>query len=139
MSHTETEASRPKSLTKGLVAGLIGGLVGALAKSLVERVFPPNELPPPDAATEAINWGFGAVTGAAYGALAEYYPSATAKQGASFGLALEALTTESALPAIGLAPQPEELTTRERTSEMTSHVVYGITTETVRGIVRKLI
>jgi putative membrane protein len=158
MSETEIETPQ-RSLAKGLIAGLIGGLVGTLAKSLAERMFPPRthgEPEPPEVlaeqvaghpldsgtkavAAEAIHWGFGAAVGAAYGALAEYYPAATAKEGASFGMALEALTHESALPALGLSANSEDQTTRERASEMTSHVVYGVTTETVRSLVRKIL
>ncbi len=88
-------------------------------------------------AVEAIHWGFGALAGAAYGGLAEYFPAATAKDGASFGMALAGLTYENALPAMGLSDDPEAQTTREHTSEMVSHVVYGLMTETVRRFVRK--
>ena len=88
-------------------------------------------------AAEGIHWGFGAAAGAAYGALAEFYPAATAKEGASFGMALEALTHETALPAMGLGAAPGDRTFQERASEMTSHVVYGLATEMVRRIVRR--
>ena len=90
-------------------------------------------------AGEAIHWSFGMAAGAAYGALAEYYPAATAKEGATFGMALEALTYEGALPVLGLSPDPENQTARERASEMTSHVVYGIATELVRSFIRKML
>jgi putative membrane protein len=162
MPEAQTEAnaeSLERSLAKGLIAGLIGGLIGTLAKTLAERMFPPRTHGEPEPlellsgkiagepldsgtkeiAAEAIHWGFGAAAGAAYGALAEYYPAATSKEGASFGMALEALTHESALPALGLSAEPGDQTLRERASEMTSHVVYGITTETVRSFVRKLL
>lgn len=158
MSATELTVQE-RSLAKGLLAGLIGGLVGAAAKTLAERMFPPRthgEAEPPrqvaeaiaghalapaqaEAAVAAIHWSFGAAVGAAYGALAEYYPAATAKEGASFGVALGTLTHEGALPVLGLSAAPEDQTLRERTSEMTSHVVYGIATEMVRGFVRKLL
>jgi putative membrane protein len=158
MSESEVETPQ-RSLAKGLIAGLIGGLVGTLAKTLAERMFPPRthgEPEPPELlsekvaghpldattkaiASEGIHWGFGGAVGAAYGALAEYYPAATAKEGASFGMALEALTHESALPALGLSGNSEDQTLREHASEMTSHVVYGVTTETVRHFIRKLL
>lgn len=148
-----------KSLAKGVLAGLVGGLVATAVKTLAERIYPPRthgEPEPPAVlaekiaghplhgtektmAVEAIHWGFGALTGAAYGALAEYYPAATAKDGASFGLALATLTHETALPALGLAAEPEQQSTREHTSEMATHVVYGMTTETVRRFVRKIL
>jgi putative membrane protein len=71
--------------------------------------------------------------------LAEYYPAATAKDGAGFGMALSSLTHGTMLPAMGLSAEPEEQTTRERTSELATHVVYGVVTETVRRVVRKML
>lgn len=151
--------SAAKSLAKGMLAGLIAGLVATAAKSVAEKIYPPRthgEPEPPAVladkiaghplsgeekrmAVEAIHWGFGALTGAAYGALAEYYPAATAREGASFGIALATLTHETALPAMGLSARPEDQTTREHTSEMATHVVYGMATETVRRVVRKML
>jgi putative membrane protein len=148
---------QPRSLAKGLVAGLIGGFAGTIAKTFAERLFPPRtdgEPEPPEVlaeqvagpalapgmkaiAGESIHWGFGLAVGAAYGALAEFYPAATAKEGASFGMALEALTHEGALPVLGLSAEPEDQTPRARASEMTSHVVYGVSTEIVRRFVRR--
>lgn len=156
---SDSEKQYAKSLAKGLLAGLIGGLVATAAKSIAEKIYPPRthgEPEPPtvlagklaghelagtekEVAEEAIHWGFGALTGAAYGALAEYYPEATSKDGAAFGMALASLTHGSALPALGLSAEPEEQTTRERTSEMATHVVYGLVTETVRRFVRKFL
>ncbi len=63
-------------------------------------------------------------------------PAATDKDGASFGLALATLTHEGALPAMGLSAPPEEQTTQEHTSEMASHLMFGVVTETVRRFVR---
>lgn len=151
------EKTYAKSLAKGLLAGLIGGLVATAAKSFVERIYPPRphgEPEPPavlaekiaghrliggekTTTEEAVHWGFGAMTGAAYGALAEYYPAATVKDGAGFGIALDSLTHGTALPAIGLLAEPAEQTLREKTSEIASHVVFGMVTETVRRFVRK--
>ncbi len=148
-----------RSLLKGLVAGMVGGLAGTAAKSLAERFFPPRthgEPEPPSlltdkltggrlegtqkiVATEAVHWGFGALTGAAYGALAEFYPAATSKEGASFGLTLAALTHESALPAMGLSADPHQQSQREQTSEMVTHVIFGVVTEVVRSLTRKLL
>jgi putative membrane protein len=148
-----------KSLAKGLLAGLIGGLVATAAKSIGEKIYPPRthgEPEPPEVLAEkiaghelsgpakaiaagTIHWGFGAGVGAAYGALAEYFPAATAKEGASFGIALATLTHEGALPAMGLSAPPEEQTTREHTSEVATHVLFGIVTETVRRYVRKML
>ncbi len=158
MSETKGAAvKKRKSLARGLIAGLIAGLAATAAKSLAERIFPPQPNHPPEQQgpaaehtmgetqaalakarqSEAFRWGLGATVGAAYGAVAEFYPEATARHGASFGLALEALGHEAAQPALGLAAQPEDQTARERGSEITSYVVYGVTAELVRRLVRR--
>ena len=138
---------------------MIAGLVATAAKTAAEMLFPPRvhgEQDPAEVLAEkvagheldretkakagkAIHWGFGVATGAAYGALAEFYPAATAKEGATFGLTLMALTEETALPAMGVAEPAEEQTPRERTSEATSHLVYGLVAERVRSFVRGLL
>jgi len=154
-------AARPsRSLAKGLLAGLAGGVAGIIAMTFAERMFPPqadgeeerehpsevlaekiagHELSPEmrEAAGEGIQWGLGIAAGGVYGVLAEYYPAATSKEGASFGIAMEALTHEKALPALGLLRSPEDESLRERASEVTSFVVFGIATELVRRFVRK--
>lgn len=152
------ESTRER-LVKGLLAGLVAGLVATAVKTLSEKVYPPRvhgEPEPPElladkvaghhltgveqtVASEAIHWGFGALTGAAYGALAEFYPMATAKEGASFGLALMSLTHGKALPAMGLAADPEDQSLREKSSEAATHVLYGVVTEKVRGFIRKML
>jgi putative membrane protein len=151
------EKTVARSLAKGMLAGLVGGLVATAAKTFAEKIYPPRTHGEPDplallaeklvgrelvgtqktTAVETVHWGFGALTGTAYGALAEYYPQATAKDGAAFGMALTSLTHGTALPALGLSADAHEQTTRERTSEMATHVVYGMVTETVRRVVRK--
>jgi putative membrane protein len=148
---------RTRSIAKGAIAGLIAGIVATAAKSAAEKIYPPHdklELPPPRppqiggrelkilqsrAAQETIHWGFGAAVGAAYGAVAEYYPPATAKQGAQFGMAMVALTHDATLPIVGRLTKPEVETKREKTSEIASYIVYGVVTETVRSIVRRMI
>jgi putative membrane protein len=163
MSDNEATGSMEKSLLKGMFAGLVAGLAATAAKTLAERMFPPRtqgEPEPPvevgnriseeitghplsfagqQIAAEGIHWGFGAVVGAAYGAIAEYYPAATSKDGASFGIALGSLMHEGALPALGISAAPEDQTIRERTSELSSHVVYGVVAETIRRMVRKIL
>lgn len=146
-----------RSLAKGLAAGLIGGIAAVAARSLTKKVYPPHskdhpELPHSQSTghalalrkkisdSPALHWGIGAAAGAAYGAVAEYYPQATSKDGASFGMTLAALSQDGALAAIGLHATPsDEQTTRERSSAMASFVVFGVVTETVRRIVRPLL
>ena len=151
-------SKRTRSIMKGAIAGLLGGIAGTAAKYAVEKAYPPRVHGEPEPAAliadelseslrlkqdpiakQTVHWGIGAATGAAYGAVAEFYPPATAKQGASFGIAMVALSHDSTLPIIGLATKPKPETTREKISELASHIVYGIATETVRSIVRRMI
>lgn len=151
--------SYTKSLAKGVLAGLVGGLIAAAAKSVVEKFYPAlahdeqdrhalpaealagNELslPAPASAAKNIRWAEGALAGAAYGAVAEFYPAATAKDGAGFGMALASIKQEGALTALGLAAAPVAQNTREHAREITLHVFYGMVTETVRRVVRRVI
>ena len=148
-----------RSLLKGLVAGAIAGLAATAAKSFAEKLYPPRvhgEPEPPEvlaekiaghsldkdtkqAAGEVIHWGFGAAAGAFYGALVEFYPAASAKSGATFGLTLMTLTHQTTLPAMHLSEPPDEQSPREHTSEAASHLLYGVVTERVRSVVRGLL
>ncbi len=160
MASTDVRSLTPTHhLVKGAIAGLIGGLVATAAKTAAEKLYPPRTHGEPDptrvaaqklgagvlpttekkVASESIHWAFGALTGAAYGVMAELYPAVTAKNGVTFGMALMAFAHEGALPALGLSAPPAEQEPREQRSEMVTHVVYGVVTETVRAIVRKVI
>ncbi|HEY0161878.1 MAG TPA: DUF1440 domain-containing protein [Edaphobacter sp.] len=148
-------STRSRSIAKGVVAGLLAGIVATAAKSAVERIYPPHprdEEPVPrnskgpalalrkkSTAGKALHWGFGAAAGAVYGGVAEYYPAATARQGVNFGIALVAVTHDHTLPVFGRMARPEVETKRERTSELAANITYGIITETVRGVVRRMI
>ena len=161
MKTTEEAASprRTRSLFKGFVAGAVGGLVGAAAKAVGEAVYPPRtlgQIPAPavlvnrmvdhpltekqeEVSVRAIHWGFGALVGGVYGALAEYQPVVTKRLGANFGLTLCGITHASALPMMGLTESPENQSAREHASELVTHAIYGMTTELVRRVARKVI
>lgn len=144
MSKKKVQPAQPKSLPKGLVAGLIGGLVGVLAMAAAERLIPrrepahdvPEESPAHALSLDGMHWSVGAAVGGAYGAMAEYFPTATANKGAAFGMALETLAEEGTLPALGLLTGSASAGSA---AKITSHVVYGVTTEVVRGLVRRLL
>jgi putative membrane protein len=161
MKTTEEAASprRKRSLIKGFVAGAVGGLVGAAAKAVGEAVYPPRtlgQIPAPavlvnrmvdhpltekqeEVSVQAIHWGFGALVGGVYGALAEYQPVVTGRLGANFGLTLCGITHASALPLMGLTESPENQPAREHASELVTHALYGVTTELVRRVARKVL
>jgi putative membrane protein len=150
------EPAMERSLWKGAVAGFMGGLAGSAAKMLAEQMFPPRtqgQQPPPavlaekvaghrlsasqkQAATKGMHWSFGPLVGAVYGAAVEYEPELTARHGAAFGLGLNGLTHETVLPMLGLTAPAKKQPKQERFSEIASHVVYGVVTETVRRLIR---
>ena len=156
---SSTSSNGAPSLWKGLVAGLAAGVAATAAKTLAEKLYPPRihgEPAPRElltehivghhldhttelVATETIHWGFGVAAGAFYGALAEFYPAATSKEGASFGLVLMALTHQNVLPAMGLGTPTEQQSEREQTSEAATHLIFGVVAERVRSIVRNML
>ncbi|HEX4067589.1 MAG TPA: DUF1440 domain-containing protein [Acidobacteriaceae bacterium] len=144
-------------LVKGALAGLVGGLAGAGAKMAAEYFFPPRpdgRTSPPVAlaeqltqrnlegaerqvAKQTIHFVFGALAGAAYGALVEFEPSLAAWRGAAFGITLNRITHEWLLPKMDLSAAPNQQPTQERISEWVTHAVYGAITDTTRRAVRK--
>ncbi len=101
-------------------------MVGAAAKAAGEAVYPPRtlgQIPPPAVlvnrmsarplseeeevvSVQAIHWGFGALVGGVYGALAEYQPVVTGRLGANFGLTLCGMTHASAVTHDGIDGKP---------------------------------
>jgi putative membrane protein len=155
-------STRKRSLTKGLLAGLLGGVAGAAVILIAEEIFPPQledksalipalataaeaSLPPTEPARikslqyKALHWAFGAAAGGLYGIATEIEPSLAAWRGAAFGVALNRLTHESLLPRMGLTPSKEEQSTQARVSSWISHAAYGVATDSVRRIVRRLL
>jgi putative membrane protein len=143
-------------LWKGALAGFVGGLAGSAAKMLAEKIYPPRtrgQKAPPivlaekvaghrlnssekAAATQGLHWSFGPLVGAVYGAVVEYEPEVAARYGVAFGLGLNALTHEGALPLLGLTEKVKDQPRQEKWSEVASHAVYGFVTESVRRLIR---
>src|SRR5580698_424517 len=117
----ELKVVKPKkSLAKGLIAGLIAGLAGTAAIKFGERAYQarlhsepkPEDLPSsnPLAAQDLaiqqpntqsdIRWALGGAAGAVYGGLVEYFPAASSRKGAGFGMVLATLTERGALPPL---------------------------------------
>ncbi len=88
------------------------------------------------AAGEAVHYAFGAFSGGIYGALAEYLPEAKAGMGSIFGTALWALSDELAVPLAGWAGPPQQYQVGVHASALAAHLVYGVSTELVRGLLR---
>jgi uncharacterized membrane protein YagU involved in acid resistance len=83
-----------------------------------------------------IHYTFGALMGGLYGVLAEYSSPARAGFGTAFGGVLFAGADLLAVPALHLAPSPAEQPASALANPLATHLVYGMTTELVRRLVR---
>ncbi len=85
----------------------------------------------------AVHYSFGTAMGGFYGAMAEFVPAFTTGAGAPFGAAVWAAADEVALPALGLTKSPTEYPISNHAYALASHIVYGVTTDAVRRLVRR--
>ena len=89
-------------------------------------------------AGEAMHYLMGGVSGAIYGATAELTgTTATMGAGLPFGSAVWAIADDVIVPALGLSKPLSETPLSTHAYALTSHWVYGLTTEIVRRAVRK--
>ena len=139
-----------RSLVKGMLAGLAGGLAAVAAKGVADKFFPEHahggradaavaEIPRSGAFVGGCGrtgdcgvaplgvWGAGG--GGLWGG-GGVLPCCDGEGRGDFGLTLATISSR-------LAGAAEEQTTKDKTSAMATHVVYGLVTETVRRFVRK--
>jgi uncharacterized membrane protein YagU involved in acid resistance len=86
-----------------------------------------------------VHYAFGALTGGLYGGLAEYSPAVRSGFGTSFGGVLFSTADLLAVPALKLGPSSAGQPLSALASPFAAHIVYGVTTELVRRLVRTLI
>ncbi len=149
---------------KGLGAGLIGGLVASfamgsfhsLASKLMDGAAPEGEdstiktasaisegiaqhkLTPEQKkiAGPAVHFGFGGMTGAAYGVAAELIPEVTTGYGVPFGTAVWLGAHVITVPALGLSKPITESSMPKEATELAAHFLYGAVTELCRRWLR---
>ena len=92
-----------------------------------------------EVAGPAMHYGFGALTGAAYGALAEMTPGVTRGAGAPFGAAVWLAADEITVPALGLSGPPWQYPPLVHARALGAHLVYGLATEGLRRLVRRVL
>ena len=102
--------------------------VGVLERELTERE--------KDAAGTAFHYAMGLTSGALYGALAEFAPAVKSGAGAPFGLAVWLVADEGLVPAAGLSKSADEYPLSIHAYSVASHLVFGLTAETVRRALR---
>ena len=163
MITTQTPSSiRIADPVRGIAAGALAGLVASALmdgfQALVADAFPKTDAPPAteeaaDAVTRAVtgaplpedrkagggiavHYAFGILIGAAYGGLAERWPGVTRGGGSLFGSATALVFDEIATPMLGLAPPPERVPAALHGFGLASHLVFGVTTEALRRLLR---
>lgn len=92
-----------------------------------------------DQAGEAVHYTTGAGVGAVYGALSEIAPVLTFGFGAAYGTAVAIGLDDTLVPKLGLAKGPKETPPSEHAYSLASHIVYGLTLEGVRRVVRAVL
>jgi uncharacterized membrane protein YagU involved in acid resistance len=89
-------------------------------------------------AGQAVHYSFGTLVGVIYACTAELIPEATTGAGTAFGTALFLAADEIAVPAFRLAPPPTKQPASDQLEHWAAHVVYGVTLEIARTLLRKL-
>ena len=110
------------------------------ASAISERLFV-HKLTPSEKkiAGPAVHYILGTGVGGLYGAAAEIAPKVTAGKGLPFGAAFWLVVDEGAVPLLGLSKGPTAYPLSTHAYALSSHFVYGLTTEVVRRAVRKAI
>jgi hypothetical protein len=109
----------------------------AVAEPILERELTDEEKP---VAGELVHYGFGTFNGALYGALAEIpLVPVRAFHGMFFGAALWVAADEYMVLKLGLRRDEPPFPSTMHAYALASHLVYGLTLETVRRAIRRLI
>ena len=87
-------------------------------------------------AGDVVHYAFGALMGIGYGVAAEYLPVVGAGLGTVFGTGLWVGTDLAAIPAAGFAVWPGAEPGSAHVAHCAAHLVYGMTMEGVRRLVR---
>jgi putative membrane protein len=154
-----------RRLWKGFAAGAVGGVAGSLAMSQFHSLFQREESSlqqgeedstvkvataisrgvfhqnlserQKSVAGTAVHYGFGAGVAAIYGTLVEVAPVARTGWGAPFGTAVWLGAHVITVPALGLAEPVTQSPGRKEAAEFGAHLVYGVTVESVRRLLRR--
>lgn len=155
--------SKKRHLVRGVLAGLAGGLavswvmnefmagLGQKLQQAVHTMKAADGIVNVATGGEHLSWeerqkagpvghyAFGTLMGGLYGGLAEYCPPVRAAFGTTFGSALFTGADLIAVPVLHLGPAPRCQPKSALASPFAAHVVYGVTTELVRRIVRAIL
>jgi putative membrane protein len=83
-----------------------------------------------------VHYGYGALIGGVYGALAEVTPIVTSYAGTAYGAAAWLAGDEIAVPKLGLSEPPSKYPPKVHIEALAAHLAYGLGTDLVRRGVR---
>jgi uncharacterized membrane protein YagU involved in acid resistance len=86
-----------------------------------------------------VHYTFGSLLGGVYGAVAEVVPLVTTGAGIPFATGVWLFGDEMAVPALGFTRSPKLYPLSTHARALAAHVVYGVTTETVRTGLRSFL
>ncbi len=92
-----------------------------------------------EAAGPVVHYTFGTSMGGLYGIATEVMPAAGSGAGMPFGAAVWLAADEIAVPALSLSKPASEAPLSSHVYALASHLVYGLTADAVRRLVRRMI
>ncbi|MBA3601712.1 MAG: DUF1440 domain-containing protein [Acidobacteria bacterium] len=108
----------------------------AISENVFEHKLKKSEKEP---AGEAAHYAMGATSGLIYGIASEIAPMTTVGLGLPFGAAVWLVADDVVVPALGLAKPATQYPLSTHAYALSSHLVYGLTTDLVRRAVRDLL
>ncbi|WP_076071316.1 DUF1440 domain-containing protein [Sphingomonas montana] len=161
MTRRRTRSDLSKAALTGVVAGLAASFVMNAFQAAIGHFEPDNDGDAPEPATEqaadrvaelagtslgdlerpvagnAVHYAVGALLGAGYAVATEYEPRAAAGGGAAFGIVTAAVLDDVVVPVAGLSAAPWAFPATTHVYGLASHIVFGMTTEAVRRLLRR--
>ena len=156
----DDDASKTNT-ARGIISGFLGGLTGTLVKAAVEEFLEvreidekavqlkviddlseritgsPMKIENEELAEHFVDIPLGASIGAAYGYGKKDSEEINLFDGMILGATTWASTHETSLPLAGLEKNPEDTPITTQLQELFAHVLYGVTTEVVRGFLNR--
>ena len=108
----------------------------AISENVFDHQLKKSEKEP---AGEAVHYAMGATSGLIYGIISEIAPMTTVGLGLPFGAAVWLVADDVVVPALGLAKPATQYPLSTHAYALSSHLVYGLTTDIVRRAVRDLL
>lgn len=111
-----------------------------MAEAIAENIFDTKlTKKEKEIAGPVVHYAMGLTSGAILGAAAEVAPMTAAGAGLPFGAVVWLVADDVVVPALGLSKPPTEYPLSTHVYALSSHLVYGLTTDVVRRLVRKIL